>query len=132
MYFLQDRQTVQLYFTKVIIINHIILSCMYFNLGHTAKWHFKLYGDSISLLPLKLGYSRRASHQISTHVLHILLEEVLGYEDVVLVPGDSGFSLSDSLLKLTGCKNYRYATMYVMYIVIARVRKLQGKLSFCL
>ena len=106
MYFLQDLQAVQLYFTKV-IINHI-LSYMYFNLGLTAKRHFKLYGDSISLLPLKLGYSRRASHQISTHVLYVLLEEVLGYEDVVLVPDDSGFSVSDGLLKLTGCKNHRY------------------------
>ena len=91
-----------------VIINHIILSYMYFNLGLTAKRHFKLYGDSISLLPLKLDYSRRASHQISTHILHVLLEEVLGYEDVVLVPDDSGFSVSDGLLKLTGCKNHRY------------------------
>ena len=72
------------------------------------KRHFKLYGDSISLLPLKLSYSRQASHQISTHVLRVLLEEVLGYEDVVLIPDDSGFSVNDALLKLTGCKNHRY------------------------
>ena len=91
--------------TKVIFIYHIL---SYFNVGHTAKRHFKLYGDSISLLPLKLSYSRRASHQISTHVLQILLEEVLGYEDVMLVPDNSGFSVTDALLKLAGCVNHRY------------------------
>lgn len=41
-------------------------------------------------------------------MLHVLLEEVLGYEDVVLVPDDSGFSVSDALLKLTGCDSHRY------------------------
>ena len=104
-------QVIELYFTK-----HFILS--YSNLGHTAKRHFKLYGDSISLLPLKLSYSRRASHQISTHVLRVLLEEVLGYEDVVLVAGDSGFSVNNALPKLAGCDNHRFIIIctVVMYI----------------
>lgn len=84
------------------------LKLSYFNLGNTAKRHFKLYGDSISLLPLKLSYSRRTSHQISTHVLRILLEEVLGYEDTVLVPDESGLLVNKALEKLTGCRNHRY------------------------
>lgn len=102
---------VELYVTK-----HFILS--YSNPGHTAKRHFKLYGDSISLLPLKLSYSRRASHQISTHVLRVLLEEVLGYEDVVLVAGDSGFSVNNALPMLAGCDNHRFIIIctVVMYI----------------
>ena len=72
------------------------------------KRHFKLYRDPITLLPLKLSYSKRASHQISSHVLRILLEEVLGYEDVVLIPDDSGLSVHKALQKLSGCENHRY------------------------
>ena len=41
-------------------------------------------------------------------MLRVLLEEVLGYEDVVLVPDDSGFSVNNALLKLAGCNNHRY------------------------
>lgn len=41
-------------------------------------------------------------------MLRVLLEEVLGYEDVVLVSDDSGFSVSNAFLKLTGCDNHRY------------------------
>ena len=86
-----------------------VLFCMY--LGSTAKRRFKLYGDSISLLPLKLSYSRRASQQISTHVLRILLEEVLGYEDVRLVSDESGLSVNKALQKLTQCANHRYTCL---------------------
>ena len=75
--------------------------------GPTVKRHFKLYGDTISLLPLKLSYSRRTSQQVSTHVLRILLEEVLGYEDVVLVSDESGLSVEKALQKLTGCQSHR-------------------------
>ena len=84
--------------------------------GHTVKRHFKLFGDSISLLPIKLGYSRRASQQISTHVLRILLDEVLGYEDVILVSDESGLSVDKALQKLTGCGNHRY--MYIVYTTL--------------
>lgn len=71
--------------------------------GYSAKRRFKLYGDSISLVPLKLSYSRRASQQISTYVLRILLEEVLGYENVIFVSDESGLSVNKALQKLTGC-----------------------------
>lgn len=102
---------------------YFILS-FYFNTGHTAKRHFKLYGNSISLLPLKVSYSRRASHQISTHVLRILLEEVLGYEDVVLVSDDSGLSVDKALQTLTGCDNHRYMYMYVInYWFVGLIKK---------
>ncbi|CAH3138826.1 unnamed protein product [Porites lobata] len=74
--------------------------------GHSAKRHFKLYSDSITLVPLKLSYSRRASQQISTHVLRLLLEEVLGYEDIILVPDDSGLSVKKAVQKLTGCSSH--------------------------
>ncbi|XP_078367736.1 uncharacterized protein LOC144651661 isoform X1 [Oculina patagonica] len=87
-------------------------------IGHTAKRHFKLYGDSISLLPLKLSYSRRASQQISTQVLRILLEEVLGYEDVVMVPDESGLSVNKALQKLTGCGNHSCQTSVVPDVMI--------------
>ena len=72
------------------------------------KQHFKLFGDGITLLPLKVSYSKRASHQISSHVLRILLEELLGYEDVVLVPDDSGLFVNKALQKISGCSNHRY------------------------
>lgn len=74
--------------------------------GDTVKQHFKLYGDGITLLPLKVSYSKRASHQISSHVLRILLEELLGYEDVVLVPDDSGLFVNKALQKISGCSNH--------------------------
>lgn len=74
--------------------------------GDTVKQHFKLYGDGITLLPLKVSYSKRASHQISSHVLRILLEELLGYEDVVLVPDNSGLFVNKALQKISGCSNH--------------------------
>lgn len=41
-------------------------------------------------------------------MLRILLEEVLGYEDTVLVPDESGLLVNNALDKLTGCRNHRY------------------------
>ncbi|XP_015776999.1 PREDICTED: uncharacterized protein LOC107355006 [Acropora digitifera] len=77
--------------------------------GHTAKRQFKVYDhdSSISLLPLKLSLSRRASQQISTHVLQILLVEVLGYQDVTLVSDESGLYMEEALKKLSKCENHR-------------------------
>lgn len=52
-------------------------------------------------------------------MLRILLEEVLGYEDVVLVPDDSGLSVNKALQKLTGCENHRYK-IHVQYIELVK------------
>lgn len=78
--------------------------------GHTVKRHFKVHDhdSTISLLPLKLSLSRRASQQISTHVLQILLEEVLGYQDVTLVSDESGLYVEEALEKLSKCESHRY------------------------
>ena len=93
------------------------LECYIFFLGHSAKRHFKLYSDSISLVPLKLSYSRCASQQISTHVLRLLLEEVLGYEDIILVPDDSGLSVKKAVQKLTGCSSHKYIFLHQICIL---------------
>ena len=89
---------------------------LHFFLGHSAKRHFKLYSDSITLVPLKLSYSRRASQQISTHVLRLLLEEVLGYEDMILVPDESGLSVKKAVQKLTGCSSHKYIFLHQICI----------------
>lgn len=98
----------------------IKLECCIFFLGHGAKHHFKLYSDSITLVPLKLSYSRRASQQISTHVLRLLLEEVLGYEDIILVPDDSGLSVKKAVQKLTGCSSHKYIFLHQICILVTR------------
>ncbi|XP_068721735.1 uncharacterized protein [Montipora capricornis] len=86
--------------------------------GHTPKRHFKIYDHSILLLPLRLSFSRRASQQISTHVLRILLEEVLGYEDVILVSDESGLDIEKSLTKLSKCGSYRCSSSAVPDVMI--------------
>lgn len=60
-------------------------------------------------------------------MLRVLLEEVLGYEDVVLVPDDSGLSVNDALLKLAGCDNhgYIYAAMYIVCLSKNGARKIK-------
>ena len=101
----------------------IKLTLLHFFLGHSAKRHFKLYSDSITLVPLKLSYSRRASQQISTHVLRLLLEEVLGYEDIILVPDDSGLSVKKAVQKLTGCSSHKYIFLHQICIFKLVTRK---------
>ena len=56
-------------------------------------------------------------------MLRVLLEEVLGYEDVVLVAGDSGFSVNNALPKLAGCDNHRFIIIctVVMYTNVSGV-----------
>lgn len=78
-----------------------------------AKKHFKLDEDLVVLLPLKLAYSRRVSQQLTTHVLKILLEELLGYEHVQLVPDNSGLRVEDVLQHISGCSTRFVLTLYV-------------------
>ena len=59
-------------------------------------------------------------------MLRILLEEVLGYEDVVLVPDESSLSINSALQKLTGCENHRY--IFSIHIIIEPIKKEQGRL----
>ena len=49
-------------------------------------------------------------------MLRILLEEVLGYEDVILVSDESGLDIEKSLTKLSKCGSYRYCILAMMYV----------------
>jgi hypothetical protein len=57
------------------------------------------HGKSI---PIVLETSKRASHNISNHILKILLEEVVGYEKVEIRTKDS-MNATKIMNRISGC-----------------------------
>ena len=47
--------------------------------------------------------SDRASHQLVSHILKIILQEVLGYQDVQLKHGYNDMNATNILRRLSGC-----------------------------
>ncbi len=64
------------------------------------KRHFYYNGQS---LPLTIESSDRVSHQLASHILKILLEEVLGYDHVQLRSGYNSLNATEILNRLAGC-----------------------------
>ncbi|XP_032231213.2 receptor-type guanylate cyclase gcy-2-like [Nematostella vectensis] len=70
-----------------------------------TKKHFTLQQRNEPTSPLQLRYGHRVSQQISTYILKILAEEVLGYEDVQVVDVGMAAEAEQVLKILTGCSN---------------------------
>ena len=62
--------------------------------------HFYMGGQS---LPITIETSDRASQQLSSHILRILLTEVLGYEKVEIRSGYNSMNATHTLNRLAGC-----------------------------
>ena len=62
--------------------------------------HFYMGGQS---LPITIETSDRASQQLSSHILRILLTEVLGYEKVEIRSGYNSMNATNTLNRLAGC-----------------------------
>lgn len=67
--------------------------------GFQYKRHLFYHGESI---PIVLENSKRASHNISNHILKILLEEVVGYEKVEILTKDS-MNATSIMNRISGC-----------------------------
>ncbi|KAI0225558.1 hypothetical protein LSAT2_023695 [Lamellibrachia satsuma] len=62
--------------------------------------HFYMNGQS---LPITIETSDRASQQLSSHILRILLTEVLGYEKVEIRSGYNSMNATHILNRIAGC-----------------------------
>lgn len=65
-----------------------------------AKRYF-YSGDRI--LPIYIETSERSTHQLVSNILKILLQEKLGYQDIILLPQEEAIACITTLQRITGC-----------------------------
>ena len=68
------------------------------------KRHFYYKGDSLTIT---IETSNRASHQLVSHILRILLQEALGYAKVEIRGGYNSLNATEVLNRLAGCGDLR-------------------------
>ena len=77
------------------------------------KRHFYMDGQS---LPITIETSDRASQQLSSHILRILLTEVLGYEKVEISGGYNSMNVTRILNRIAGC-NERSGSLAIEFLL---------------
>ncbi|KAK2146668.1 hypothetical protein LSH36_590g02059 [Paralvinella palmiformis] len=80
----------------------VLTKCLTDRVDVNPKRHLYRAGRSWSIT---VESSNRASHQLVSHVMKILLTEVLGYDSVTIMPDYNTQNATEILNRLSGCNN---------------------------